>query len=233
MKLFKGLMILGLVGFPLLGQEEAAPPAQVETIDENRIRVGEVIIDKKSREIRFPAEVNMREGLLELAVVHVNGKIHESLFMTNTRPINLNIGLKLMGYPESKELYEILDEEYRPTGKFYEVAEDVREKARMDIFVEWEEGEKIKRTSLNDLIYHEVLEKPMPSGPWLYGGSYMLRERFKAEISGDIVGIYVFRSALINYPGPDRNSDEVWIPNARVVPAVGTKVTIVIAERKE
>lgn len=218
---------------PLAAQEEPLPAAAVEEIRADQLRIGTVVVNKKSREISFPAKVNMTEGLLELAVVHINGKIHESLFSTEARPVNVNIALKLMGYPGSEELFEILEEDYRPTGKFPEVSAEVREKSRLEVFVEWPVDGKPHRTPLNQLIYHEVLEQAMPSGPWLYTGSYMLRGQFKAEVSGDIISIYLFQSALINYLGEGRNSDEVWIPNPKTVPPVDTPVTIVIAEQKK
>lgn len=229
----KALLPLLFFISPLAAQDEPVPPSEVEEINADQLRIGTVLVDKRTREVSFPAVVNMAEGLLELAVVHVNGKLHESLFSTETRPVNVNIGLKLMGYPGSDELFEILEEDYRPTGKFPEIPAEIREKSRLDVFVEWPVEGKVQRMPLTDLIYHEVLEGPMPRGPWLYTGSYMLRGAFKAEISGDIISIYLFQSALINFPGDDRNSDEVWIPNPKTVPPVDTPVTIVIAERKE
>lgn len=228
----KAIFLSAVFFLPLAAQDDSAPPAAVEEINADQVRIGTVIVDQKTREVSFPAKVNMTEGLLELAVVHTNGKIHESLFITETRPINVNIGLKLMGYPGSDELFEILEEDYRPTGKFPETPAEIREKSRLQVFAEWLVDGKPKRVPLNELIYHDVLETAMPPGPFLYTGSYMLRGQFKAEISGDIISIYLFQSALINYPGQDRDSDEVWIPHPKNVPPVDTEVTIIIAERK-
>ena len=55
------------------------PPAPPEAQ-----QIGEVIFNRKTREIRFPAAVNMAGGeLLEFAIVHANGKVHEALLISS------------------------------------------------------------------------------------------------------------------------------------------------------
>ena len=39
-------------------------------------------MNRLTRTIRFPAVINMREGLLEFVIVHDKGKVHESLLRT-------------------------------------------------------------------------------------------------------------------------------------------------------
>jgi hypothetical protein len=69
----------------------------------------------------------------------------------------------------------------------------------------------------------------MAADPWVYGGSGVYEGKFMAESSGDIAAIFISNSALINFSGKDNNSDEVWLPFPKRVPAEGTKVTVVIA----
>ena len=86
------------------GEENSAPekPA-VRDLGNGKFEIGLVTFQQKSREIRFPAEINMKDGPLEYAIVHHNGKIHEAILITKTRPFHLNIALKVLGYKESKE----------------------------------------------------------------------------------------------------------------------------------
>ena len=83
-------------------EKKEVPKPSVKKLDENRYQVGQVTFDKKTREIRFPAKVNMTEGLLEFLVVHQKGKLHESLFATETSPTDINLAF----YPDA--LYVIV-----------------------------------------------------------------------------------------------------------------------------
>ncbi|MGE9267800.1 MAG: YdjY domain-containing protein [Verrucomicrobiales bacterium] len=203
-----------------------APP--IQQLNEHEFQVGKVRIDKRSRAISFPGAINMNKGLLEYGIVHLNGKIHEALVVTDISPFNLNIAFKLLRYPASDELFEIVDEKFNPTGKFPEPAPEVRQGARIDIALTWQADGRENRRLMNELVYHTTLERPMPPGPWLYTGSYMLENRYKAEVSGDISAIFLAQPAMINYPGEDRVNDDVWIVNEKHCPPVDTPVTVTI-----
>ena len=104
-----------------------------------------------------------------------------------------------------------------------------------------------KRMPVNELIHHitwpekAVTPKPnqdvetkeatlsvMEKGPWLSTGSYIHQGKFKAEVGGIIFGIYTNEQAIVNFSGKDRLLGDVWIPNKKVSPKVGTVVTIVV-----
>ena len=201
---------------------------QVEKLDATRFRIGDVEFDAKSREIRFPARVNMTEGLLEYLVVHTNGKVHESLFITDISATHLNLALTLLRYPASRELYPLPT----PTGglsdKFPDVPETIRKASRVLIDVEWQDDEKLRRSPVNDWIQHTVKASAMPAGPWVYGGSEFYDGKFVPETTGDIIAIFTAQSAMINYPGDDNRDDTVWIVYPKRVPAEGTHVTIIL-----
>jgi hypothetical protein len=227
----KYLPLLLLLLTPALSQDEVKPAAapKVEKIDENTYRIGDVVLDKKTREIRFPGVVNLREGLLEYLIVHQNGKIHESLFRTETSPTNINVAFTLLRYKPSKELYRIPKEPGILSGDFYQETEETRLASRITIDVEVEKDGEIKRYPVNDWIRHETTAKAMPRTFWVYGGSDFYDGKFVPESTGDIAAIFVTNSSLINYPGEDNFDDEVWTSLTERIPALETKVTLVIA----
>lgn len=214
---------------PAPDQPVAPVEPSVKQLDATRYQIGEVVFDRKTREIRFPTKVNMTEGLLEFLVVHQNGKVHESLLATGVSPTHLNLAFTLLRYPPSKELYLLLDETGRVSDKIPDVPEDVKAGARINIDVEWSDGEKVRRVPVNEWIQHEVKSSAMPAGPWVYGGSGFHEGQFSAETSGDVVAIFLSMTALINYPGADNGDDTVWIPFPKRVPPQGTNVTLIIA----
>ncbi len=227
-----------LAQFPAPGGPDSAPtdeepPAEVkpsvEKIGANEYRIGKITFDRKTREIRFPAAVNMDDGLLEFAIVHENGKIHESLLHTDISPLNLNVAFKLLSYPASRELYLLPNDRGGLTDEFEQAPEEVRKGARIDVSVEWEENGRPRKTPINDWIQHAVKGAAMTAGPWVYGGSQIYEGKFAAETTGDVAAIFITNSALINWPGDDNRDDTVWIVYPKRVPEPGTKVTVVIA----
>ncbi len=170
------LRLVLAAAFPLLGglsfaqdgkkPDPGAPP--VRALGNGKFEVGLVTFQQTTREISFPAEVNMQEGALEYAVVHQNGKIHEAILITKARPFHVNIALKILGYKESKELFPILGEDFRPTGKFPKVPEKIRNAARVEIHLQWKSKEgKAQSANLNDWITHTVTKKPLAPKPWV------------------------------------------------------------------
>jgi hypothetical protein len=210
--------------------EPDAPPAKpvIEKIDESRYRVGMVTFDRKSREIRFPAKVNMASGLLEFLVVQQKGKVHEALLLTETSPTHLNLAFTLLRYPPSIELFPLIGESGHPTGFFPEVPDEVKAGARISIEVEWKDAGKIRRNSINDWIQHSQDSTAMPPGPWLYSGSESHQGKYIPELTGDIIAIFTAREAMINFAGNDGGDDLVWHAFPERVPAKDTEVTLII-----
>ncbi|MCW1887775.1 YdjY domain-containing protein [Luteolibacter flavescens] len=220
---------------PAPDQPVAPVEPPVKELDKERVQIGDVILNRKTREIRFPAAVNMAGGeLLEFALVHVNGKVHESLLVTETSATDINLAFKLLRYPASAELYSIANENGTMSNKFHEVADDVKAGARLDIGVEWEAEGKTRTAKLNDWISHGTTNAQMPAAdPWVYGGSGIHDGKFVADLTGDYIAIFLSNAALINFSGKDNNSDEVWLPFPKRVPTEGTKVTVTITPHKQ
>ncbi|NJM38536.1 MAG: hypothetical protein HC845_12125 [Akkermansiaceae bacterium] len=206
---------------------EVAKPS-VTKIDETRYQIGEVVFDQKTREIRFPARVNMVEGLIEFLVVHQNGKVHEALLSTEISPTHLNLAFTLLRYPPSRELYPLPSATGGASGNYPEVPADIKAAARVNVELEWSENEKIKRLPANECIQHAVKTTAMSAGPWVYGGSNIDHGKFAAETTGDVIDIFTSPAAILNYPGDERSDDTVWIPFPKRIPAEGTPITVII-----
>lgn len=222
----------------LRAEAEPAPEipqkaAKVEKIDENRYRIGGVTLNKKTREIRFPAVINLRDGLLEYLIVHQNGKIHESLFRTEVLPTNINLAFTLLRYKPSRELYRIYKEPGVLTNVFHEVPEETSIESRVQIFVEVEKEGQTKRYPVNEWVRHEPTAKSMPPSYWIYGDSEFYDGKFAPDTTGDIAAIFITNSSLLNYPGADNLNDEVWTSYTNRIPELETKVTLIIAPYSE
>lgn len=237
MKLSSHLCLAFLAFHPLINAQEPevenTSKPKIEKIDESRYQIGDVTIDKTTREIQFPAVVNMREGFLEFLIVHENGKIHESLFRTKTSPTNINVAFALLRYKPSKELYRLWKEPGIISETFHKESEETSKAARIMIYVEVEQDGEIKRYPASDWVSNRTTAEAMPPTFWIYGGSEFYNGKFIPESSGDIAAIYVTNSALINYPGDDNFNDEAWSGFTKRIPELETKVTFIIAPYQE
>ena len=210
--------------------EEAKPTEpKVKALGDGNYSLGLIKFNENTRRISFPGEVNQIEGVLEFALVHENGKLHESLLATKASALNLNVALKLLHFKESPELFPALDENFEKIDDAPIVSDETKAAARLQILISWEKDGKKVEHPINDLIYNLFKEKKMDPIPWVYQGSYIHSNSFEAETSGDLVAIFIARSALINYPGNDNDIDEPWTPNAKLIPKNGTPVTITFA----
>jgi len=206
--------------------------ADIKQLNENEIQIGKLVLNKKTREITFDATVEQDEQLLEYLVVNQHGKVHEALFITELRPFHLNVGLKLLGYKESKELFRVFDKDWKPTDKFHKVDAATSKAAKFDLFCEWNEKGVKKSAHVNQMIINATTMKPPEISPWVYGGSYLLEGLFKADSTGDMMAIFTDRGAVANFSGKGREDDTLWTPNPKRIPQRGTKVTLRIKPHK-
>jgi len=207
---------------------EPMKPA-IEKIGETKYRIGDVEFDRKTREIRFPAKVNMKSGLLEFLIVHQNGKVHESLLATESSAIHINLAFTLLRYMPSKELYYKLSKTGGLSDQLYEETDEVKAASRFRIDLEWIDNGKQRRVSANEWVMHDVKADAMPQKPWVFGGSSFHNGKFVPEMTGSYVAIFVTNDAFANYPGEDNFDDTVWSVYSARVPEVDTNVTVVFA----
>ncbi len=220
------LLILSFSLTTTLFSAEPTEAPEVKRISETIYQLGDIHFDQTTREIWFPAEINLNDQtLLEFALVHEKGKTHESLLSTKTSPTQLNIVFKLLSYGESEELFEIVDKG-ELTGKFPEVSEEQKAASRFNISVEWEKDKKKQSASLNDWIMNLTTKEPMSVEAWINHGSYMIEKNFHAETEGSFFAIYKERGALMSYSGAGNDNDENWTAIPDRLPPVGTPLTL-------
>ena len=219
---------------PSAPDQEGAPvkPA-VARLDATRYRIGGLVLDQKTLEIRFPAVVNMTEVLLEYGLVRTHGKVHEALLATEVSATHINLAFTLLRYQPSPELYAEVNERGGLSNRFPVVSAAVKAAARIQVKVEWDDRGKIRCVPLNEWIQNAATGTAMPETLWVYGGSVIEQGKFVAETTGDLIAIFLSNAALINYPGTDNDNDDVWIPFPKRVPAEGTKITVIFAPNPE
>lgn len=217
-----------------VGESEADPSERpdgqklpkVEKLEGHRYRMGTIEFNGKTREIRVPAQLNMREGILEFVIVHGDGKIHESLLVTEVPATHLQLVMKLCRYRDGEgDTFDAFfpDEEKKGEAGARERGEPV------NLRVEWQVGGKTKSVPVGEWIYDRKREAPMLDEPWVYSGSYLIEGDFMAEIDGTLAAIYLSRGAMLNTMTDGSDDDERWLAHGDNTPEVGTEVILILS----
>lgn len=209
---------------PMLTREEAEAEMKkslnLQTLGPDAFALGLVKFDKRARTIRFPAKVNLRDEVIEYALVASTGKAHEALFVTDAKPEHLHLASLLLNVPAAS-LEGQLDEPAK-----FPAANGVK------ITVTWKKNGPDAMHDLAELVLVNFADgqsaAPMPAGGWFYGGSRFNALGFLASQEGSFIGLISDSAALIENPRVDRARDDIHFPNKALLPAKGTAVEFVI-----
>jgi hypothetical protein len=195
----------------------AVTNSPLKRIDTGVFEIGNVRLDKNQGTIRFPAVVNMDQGAVEYLLVNESGKVHESVFRTETEPYHIHLATLLVGAKESLSLSA------GSSTNSPALAGD-----KVSISASWKTSGGEGHGRGEDLVFNTQTKSPMSRGNWVYNGSRIVEGTFLAQRDGSVVSIISDPDALINNPRPGRENDEIWQVNTNAVPPVGTAVQITI-----
>jgi hypothetical protein len=212
------------------GEAKPGPPADptkaIQKIDGTRYKLGTMEFDQKTREIRIPVKVNMREGLLEYVLVHETGKVHESLFSTAVKPFELNVVMLLLNWKKSDAFFDFSNPERG--GVPVKNAKNPPE-SLVEVWVEWKDKDgKVQNFRVENWLHQIEKKAKITTEPFIYTSSPIMQDgAFLAEQTGSILGLYVDPGCLINNPREGNDLDDVWV-NDPAVPAKGTELTLIL-----
>jgi hypothetical protein len=206
------------MGGRLAAQSDEAP---VPGADPMTLEFRGIQINKEKRTVTFPAEINMRDGMLEYLIVAETGKTHESLLSTKIAPYDIQVAMLLLGVaPAGKADAE-------PPGqlnKEYLRSAPELKGEKVSLFLAWA-GHRVRA---EDLIWNLEANAPMSEGPWTYNGSELYDGRFLAQVDGSITALVRDSAALMNNPRPGNDDDQIWEAYSKETPPVGTAVDVIV-----
>lgn len=221
-------LLFVLVGTtPGRSQDKTANSAQdtsVKKIGENLYRIGEIEFDARTREVSLPVAINMREGgPIEYLLVHENGKVHESIFVTSASPLHLQIAMKLLRFKTGHG--DVFNRLLAPenVGKEGGTAEERGDSIRF-LFKQNDEDP----VPIYEFVIDGQSADPMTAGDWIYTGSAMQEGTFMAEAEGSIIAIYLDHLAMFNMTREGADDDDRWGTRTSLIPEIGTKGNLII-----
>ena len=181
----------------------------IQQIAPGVFQLGLVRLNVEERAIRFPAFLNMTNGLVEYLIVTGTGKLHESVLRTEVEPSQIHLALLFIGAQVATNSGST-----NITG----------DKFKIDI--SWKTADREQHSIGEDFIFNSHTKLPMSKDGWIYNGSKVVDGTFIAQRDGSIVSIITDPLALANNPQPDRDNDEIWFVNTNSVPRLNSPVEV-------
>ncbi len=211
--------------------ESAPAKPAIKSLGGSRYELGGISFHETTRAISLPAVVNMTEGLLEYAIVHEAGKVHESFLSTTISPYDLNVVLLLLHYQPATTFFDLSD---KKAGAILLNNPQITPSAQIAVSLEWKNPEgKTQTAPLESLLLNVDQKATVTPGPFTYTGSMVMDDgTFMAKETGSILALYADAASLLNNPRPGNENDDTWLPDKTKTPAKGTPVTVTLTPYK-
>jgi len=191
----------------------SSPRTAADRPDSNPIRMGSVLVDPSRREVIVTGFVNQVEGLVELWACGPGGKVHESIFVIQAEPKDIQAGLLLLGLKPTDSPSAGLGQG-PPQG------------SELSIEVVWSDDGKEKRMAAERFVSDYTTRKPARHGGWIFNGSMIKEGFFMADAEDSIVSTYWDPWAIVNIKNLGDDDNRLGA-NRKTIPPRLTPVEII------
>lgn len=215
---------LCLSGGRSAAQPQPAAPA-IERIDESRIKLGAILIDRRRQEVSLPAQVNLTRGILEYYAVASGGKLHESVLKIDVEPSQLHLALLLAGFEPSEYGPRDPDTYARPLKK---------RGSLLRLFLKWTPESLGREQWLPASVWlydRSINNAPAPL-TYVFQGSVSNQGQYIADLDRSVIGLIpdesVVLATAVDKGNPYRGDAKGYEAHTSALPKKGTLVSLVI-----
>ena len=224
----------------------AADDAEAEALKllESAFEEQGIQLDVDAQVCGVPANVCIREDLLEYLVVGPVGAAHEALLSTDVTPSLLNTALVALGVrPGVNAQWVEVDpaptpEEVTAGAPTHEVIPPKGD--GLYLYVAWQDGDERYFFRIEDVLRNLDRRASMQRHGWVYLGSRMIlhgsrqEERFAAGVDGNLINISFFSSGntIVTAAMDECVKQTVWLPNPWILPRRDAKVSLVLSRTR-
>lgn len=215
----------------VLGEAPVEDAAQ--RLDDGRLKVGPIVVDRERGSMLVPGRINQTEGIIEYLAVGPRGKLHESVLVLDVHPLHLQLGCILLGIKVAS-----LSEQSDPSRAI--VKRGTTEPSPgiprpvagslVTLEVRWQLDGKEVTHRAEELAYNRERSQTMSEGPWVYTGSRVYNGVFAAEFDQSLIATWPDRSALFNTSeetrNPYRGASFGFEANSALLPPKGTPIEL-------
>ena len=208
---------------PQVKKQAKRPP--IKRLDQDRLQVGVVLVNRKTKRIEIPAEVNLTRGILEYYGVGPDGKTHESVLKIHAVPSHIHLALILAGYEPS---------EYgKPDPKSFRRTQ-IKRGSLLRLYIRWRPAgfNRDQWVPASAWIFDRNADAPPKPHPYTFEGSIINNNGYAADMEQSIIGLIddptVVLSPTVDQGNPyqgERLGFEIY---SSAIPPKGTPVTVVL-----
>ena len=201
----------------------------VERLEDGRVRLDAIEIDPAKATIAFDGHVNMNEGLIEVMVCTSFGKTHESLFVTEARPMYLHAACLLLGFRHGRNPAWLLPEDDPELDELRN--EQVGD--MLDVVVSWVDDQGPHEVPAGQFLLDEKTGKTLEKVDWVFTGSYIDPAGvYAADRVGSMITNFHDFTATIDLALERGRIDDYMVANKSAMPVKGASVHITIRKAK-
>ncbi len=184
-------------------------------------------------EVRIPARIVAREGILEYFAVLKGGKEHEALISLvgnagpkDVRPAQfaakINNAVQALGFRRGRPIRITASGTWPAEGQ------------TAYLFVEWDEDGETVVVRAEDLVWNRRLAQPMPRDSWVYVGSSWIEGEtpdeliFAADITAEVVATYSAVNTMFDTIAEGAQDDTVFLAATPRIPQEIDAATFVV-----
>lgn len=186
-----------------------------ELLPDQNIKLKDIIIHRREKELSFPCRVNMTEGDLEVLICTPIGRAHESLLVSKTNPFHLQLALYLLGAENGTRLpgKEI------PQGTLFNI--DVQAAGK-------------KREPVENWLFNKRNSKSKVRNGWVFTGSSFTHDnQCLATEEGNLVNIWSFGNTILDNPSETGDEDDYFSVYTENTPEYETPVTVFLYKKAD
>ena len=231
-----GVLSLLLIASPRSGGQPTPAASTNEPpltqISRDIFQLGAVRLDKNRRTVQFPAQMNMKQGVIEYLLVNARGKTYESLLSTDTEPYYIHLAMLLIGARGAPQTAALLN---APSQPFHVNRPDAATNLPPALAIQgdpvtielaWQTAGGRKQLRAEDCIMNLATKTNASRSPWIYNGSRVINGIFVAQREASIVAMIDDIDAMMNNPRPGSDNDQIWQINSDVLPPTNTPVEV-------
>jgi hypothetical protein len=247
MKLMRRFQVFAAATFALWSYASFAADAPPPEPKDEPIQVDEktgdakmpgIRVHGKTQVVEVDGQVCLNEGILEFLACTpgADSREYESVLSLNCKPSHFKAALLLIGCEEGDLSPEALNIKPEPGAKPRKLG------TRVNIFVEWKDGDKTVRVAGEQLMISRRTGKPAKDLPWRFTGSAFARtHEGKVVFAGDVEGIFIAMlyaaAASVNLDvdagNPYQGDADGFEINKKLIPKVGTPIKLYIEKAEK
>jgi hypothetical protein len=194
-------------------------------ISEDVYILNDMTIDVSEGQIKVPCRINMDEGLLEVILCRREGKVHESLLVTDVSPLEFQTALLLLGLDPVNKLPEDTSEIDHTSP--YKTIETEGDSTKMFLSYEVDGRQLIK--PLESFVFDESVNKELKPSTWLFRGAVTHQSgHVIVDPETTMIATYHDPVALMELNAKSKFNDELFYVNKSAKLTIGMGVTLII-----